>query len=749
MRAAKLLNKNAEGIHIDTTEINSMKSKNVITLTVLSVAISIVVMLGFATGFQLSVTSVWLLVAGVAAPMLAQVVLSSGCKKVKIVALAVILVGVVAFAIININSLMNGTAGIYNSIVSTINKNMAENHDIYVYSKSQFDIDITYSFYTFLVGILVTVLVKFKRAYVVSIILIISTMANMWFKGEAKALFVAATLVLILAVIYISNVRPSQTKKKMLAVWIFAGVFAALSIAVIVFVHEFKIKSVDDFKDEVNYRLENIYFGKSDYPEGAFKRFHEYPKADPETKLQVKLDEPMAMHLKGFVGSKYTSKGWEYNDEKVYGGKFDGLLDWTGTDGVYPLEMVANFVYNTVDAKEMKLDDVVENHVIVDNKNASAKYEYVTETLRNRKNLIAPKKDVNFVASVFSKEKKYSFNSTSIRNDEYLDYLEVDWLTKGDWSSDRQKKYAEGETNYRFFANHAYLSIPSAEKKILASNIPECNSNVYDAISVVRSYLKNHITYSKKVQEYDSNKNYLAQILLKDRRGFSPQFASVATLMFRYYGIPARYVEGYYSSNPKKLNDLKLTNKNAHAWVEVYMNGLGFIPVEVTPGFYKENDEGGGNSMSSVEPPMGGGGSGGAAKSRRQKDIKKEIKEILAKAAIVVLVLFVAFVVFLLVRRILIVNRRNKNLKSDDLEIRVGEATKYMRQMCDVSNASLDEELSEAEIELLEKIKFSRHQITDREADQIMERMKDISVKTWKNANVFRKLKMVVWEGLR
>ncbi len=749
MRTAKLLKKNIKGIHMDVTEIENLKNQGTPTLIVLSIAITIVVMLGFATGFQLSVTSVGLFAVDVAAPMLAHLVLSSGNKKVKIIALIITVVGAGAFIAININSFMNGNAGILNSIIGTINKNMAENHDMYVYDESDFDIKLVYAFYTAIAGIVISILVRFKKAYTVAAILIVSTMANMWFKGEANPWFVGSAVVLILAVIYISNIRASQKKKHMVAVWIFASLFAIITSAVILFVHEFKVESVDDFKEEVTYRLENVYFGKSDYPEGTFKRFHEYPAADGETKLKVSLDEPMALHLKGYVGSKYTSRGWENNDEKVYGGDYQGLLDWTNTDGVYPLEQEANFVYNSVDAKEMEEEDVVENNIVVDNQNASQKYQYVTESLKNRKRLTAPKMDVNFVTPIFGKESKYSFSTASIRNDDYLSYLDVKWLNEGDINSANQDKFLRSESNYRNFVKSAYINVPDTEKKILSSNIPECSSNFRDAISTVRGYLKSQIKYSRKVKEYNSDENYLEQVLLKDKRGFSPQFASIATLMFRYYKIPARYVEGYYTSNPKKQDCLKLTSNHAHAWVEVYMNGLGFIPVEVTPGFYKEDNEGGGSSMSSTEPPMGGGGSGGAAKSRRQKDIKQEIKEVLTIVGIIVLAAVLAFIIFLLIRRSLIVNRRNKKLKSDDLDVRVGEATKYMDQMCQALNGNLEDELSEEEIELLEKIKFSDHKITDEENKLITDKMSEVVTKKWKEAKVFRKIKMIVWEGLR
>ena len=75
------------------------------------------------------------------------------------------------------------------------------------------------------------------------------------------------------------------------------------------------------------------------------------------------------------------------------------------------------------------------------------------------------------------------------------------------------------------------------------------------------------------------------------KEGYATHYATVATLMFRYLHIPARYVEGYLIT-PKDINEKEpyekiiIDGSNAHAWTEIYIDQVGWIPVEMTPPYY-------------------------------------------------------------------------------------------------------------------------------------------------------------------
>ncbi len=82
----------------------------------------------------------------------------------------------------------------------------------------------------------------------------------------------------------------------------------------------------------------------------------------------------------------------------------------------------------------------------------------------------------------------------------------------------------------------------------------------------------------------------LQWFLTTSRTGNQMLYASAAVEAFRAHGIPARYVEGYYLGASKiqdsKNGEVSITGENAHAWVEVYFDGVVWKAVDVTPGYY-------------------------------------------------------------------------------------------------------------------------------------------------------------------
>jgi len=108
----------------------------------------------------------------------------------------------------------------------------------------------------------------------------------------------------------------------------------------------------------------------------------------------------------------------------------------------------------------------------------------------------------------------------------------------------------------------------------------------YDEVTALVSYLQQNYRYSLQVGHAQAGIDPVDQFLFRDHFGYCEQFASAATLMLRSLGIPARLVTGYATGDyDPVLNQAIVRERDAHAWVEAWFPGDGWVPVDPTPGF--------------------------------------------------------------------------------------------------------------------------------------------------------------------
>jgi len=77
----------------------------------------------------------------------------------------------------------------------------------------------------------------------------------------------------------------------------------------------------------------------------------------------------------------------------------------------------------------------------------------------------------------------------------------------------------------------------------------------------------------------------LVEFVTKSKRGYCQHYAGAMALMLRYLGIPARVAAGFTSGKFDEDNEMwTVTDHQAHAWVEVWFAGWGWLPFDPTPG---------------------------------------------------------------------------------------------------------------------------------------------------------------------
>lgn len=80
----------------------------------------------------------------------------------------------------------------------------------------------------------------------------------------------------------------------------------------------------------------------------------------------------------------------------------------------------------------------------------------------------------------------------------------------------------------------------------------------------------------------DSGQDAVATFL-KDRTGYCVHFASAMAVMARSLGIPARVAVGFLPGSTTDGRNYTITLRNAHAWPELYFEGVGWVRFEPTP----------------------------------------------------------------------------------------------------------------------------------------------------------------------
>ncbi len=106
----------------------------------------------------------------------------------------------------------------------------------------------------------------------------------------------------------------------------------------------------------------------------------------------------------------------------------------------------------------------------------------------------------------------------------------------------------------------------------------------YDKVLAIQQHFHRHgFRYSTDVDVAD-DADALLSFLTQTKAGFCQQYATAMAVLVRELGIPARIAVGYQAGTLQDDSTYLVQSKDAHAWVEVFFEGYGWLPFEPTPG---------------------------------------------------------------------------------------------------------------------------------------------------------------------
>lgn len=155
------------------------------------------------------------------------------------------------------------------------------------------------------------------------------------------------------------------------------------------------------------------------------------------------------------------------------------------------------------------------------------------------------------------------------------------------------EEWAEFEKSYRDYVHQNYTHIDEETLAYLKGIIEEqgFDRNSKDIVNQVAKYVQGCAKYSLDYDRaLDSSENVVIDFLKTYKEGICQHYASAATLIYRALDIPARYTIGFVTPTKEGVV-VDVTAKQAHAWVEVYYDGIGWVMVEVTGGDESDDED--------------------------------------------------------------------------------------------------------------------------------------------------------------
>ena len=313
------------------------------------------------------------------------------------------------------------------------------------------------------------------------------------------------------------------------------------------------------------------------------------------------------------------------------------------------------------------------------------------------------------------------------------------------------------EYNRRIESSGIFTEIDPNTAIRLLSHAIEAGINPYDNRATVAEnvarYIRSSADYTLTPGEIPDGEDFALYFLEELKEGYCIHYATAAVLMLRSLDIPARFVSGYVVSISPDLvgTTVTLTDRNAHAWVEVFYEDVGWLYLEVTPpgssfapGFYiglydpgyaqnmylsvpRDLDEFGGHGEIPDDYP-GYAGSATAGSGTATGGAGQYIQQLppWLRNIVRVLMIIAVIAVILPLRRIVIIKYRSNKFEQKD----TNEAVLYIWRF--IVLLSRNEAIPPDDIEgLALKARFSQHQITEDERKVMIQYAKRLSYEVY------------------
>lgn len=600
----------------------------------------------------------------------------------------------------------SGVLQLANNMIALYNYNTGSELYYYVIPQ-EWDENLAFQVFMCLLTVIIVTclygLLKQKRVGVFVLANLLVVILSIFFKNQQALVMCVFCCMAIPAAIMWSQAKEERTLFIFMSVGLLCG--SVISFGYMLGGEYQSNLTVAKIKSAMVQQADAMRYGEIDAPQGDLGKAASFSGGEME-RLCVTASSPEMFYLKGYVGGEYKENTWRDIDMTHYAGEYEGMFDWMSKRNFYPMSQNSSYITllkndNGIGITSKTVD------VTLENVGANEKYMYIPYGLHTDDIQLLPQmnKDLNVYAEdtdvvTFHVDTYDTATAFALENPGWMNTAEA---------TEESASFRDAQVEYRTFVYENYLDIEENYKVYFDRELKGVNLNGYVTITnKIREWLEDEKTLSDTLETND----YLLYFMERTKKGNSCYYASAATLMYRYFGIPARYVEGYLAD----LRDVEenvqgyqkmLTGQDVHAWVEIYKDGIGWIPVEVTPGFYSELEM---QQQSVVRQEIQ---QEEEMEEEREKKRKVRYENITDELVTAVVSIFVVVLLGLIIRRKVICCIRICKL-SGAREGQITTIIRFIKQLLQFSNQT-EETMPEDVTDILRKYRFYERGISEEE----------------------------------
>lgn len=312
-------------------------------------------------------------------------------------------------------------------------------------------------------------------------------------------------------------------------------------------------------------------------PEGNLKNLPARPQQDTAA-LELTMEAPQKLYLRGSIYETYTGTAWEDADTRQQA-EHEDLFYWLHESGFYGQSQIG---------LAEQLQGQESHGLTIRTLNACAGHGYYPYAVAGSASLDSRRIGDAQLPAV---QELRCYTGSVPR------WYELQQTLASQQDTGTVVSYLALEQKYAEYVEQTDLQMTQTSWEVLDRHMEADDSGktLSEIREIIRSYLDGAITYDETAASHTGDGDFLQYVLERSGSGYDVHYATAATLLLRYFGVPARYVEGYFLSAEEAAQlrageTVTLDERHAHAWAEYYLNGVGFVPFEVTPGYIDDEE---------------------------------------------------------------------------------------------------------------------------------------------------------------